>query len=170
MKKYLVFIILAIIFGLLFLIKYFNNPDIGSQLKEYLLENGYKETEYENILLKNDSLTKKHTFSLDDYTYMLNIEDKIDVMPTSLNATYNFKSEDLIYSYRINYKDNVNVYFKGTFKDDKFTCNKEFSTSSLTDKEINNICDLIEVDIKLFDIEAKTLFTKYKFIDYIKNK
>ena len=145
-------------------------PNMDSQIKKYLIELGFKETEYEGLLKKSDVNNRELSFSLLDYTYMINVVDNISGMTSDLNATYYYKDEKIIYSYRVNYSDTVNIYFKGEMKDDDFTCNKDFSSAKLGETEKNNICELASINLKLFELEAKTLFQKYKFVDYIKNK
>ncbi len=171
MKKYIKFlIILVVIVGVIAGVNYFFKPSMKEQIKSYLISKGYLESEYEDLLVKEDSSIKKTSFSLGDYTYMMEINDIKNNMETSMNATYDYKSEEIIYSYRVNYKNNINIWFKGEYKDDNFTCDKEFSSATLSASEQKNICDLALVNLKLFDLEAKTLFSKYKFVDYIKNR
>ena len=134
------------------------------------MEKGFTTSEYEDLLVKQESSTKKNSFSLGDYTYMLEVDEDKSGMKTSLNATYDYKTEGIIYSYRVNYSNNINVWFKGEYKDDNFTCNKEFSSATLSSSEQQNICNLASINVKIFNLEAKTLFTKYKFVDYIKNR
>lgn len=168
MKTYFKYcLILIVIVGVIFLLNHFTTLNTDVQIKDYLIDKGYKESEFENLLVKQESDTKKKSFSLADYTYMLeSINNDID---SSLNATYSFKDETLVYSYRINY-NSVNVWFKGSYNNDNFICDKEFSSETLSNDDIDNICNLANIEVKLFELEAKTLFTKYKYIDYIKNK
>ena len=169
-KKYIKYgIILIVIIGVLIVVNYITIPDMPSQIKNYLINQGYKKGEYDDLLVKNIG-DKEYTFSLGDYSYTLDRETTNDGITKMLNATYNYKNESIIYSYRVYYSDYVNVYFKGNYKEEKFECEKEFSTASLSMEEQQNICDLARVDVQLFDLEAKTLFTKYKYIDYIKSK
>ncbi len=172
MKKYIKYIIiLIVIIEILFFINYFFRPSVDDQIKSYLINIGYKESdEYDNLYVKNDSSSKTHSFSLNDYTLMLNQDDSLNDMFTSLNATYNYKKENIIYSYRVNYSNTINVWFKGTYENEKFTCEKEFSSTELTENDKTSICNLANSSIKIFELEAKTLFSKYKFVDYIKNK
>lgn len=160
-------LILIVIVGGIFLLSHFTTPNTDIQIKDYLIDKGYKESEFENLLIKQESDTKKKSFSLADYTYM--IESSSNDIDSSLNATYSFKDETLVYSYRINY-NSVNVWFKGSYNNDNFICDKEFSSETLSNNDIDNICNLVNIEVKLFELEAKTLFTKYKYIDYIKNK
>ncbi len=170
MKKYIKYIIiLVILIGILIGINYFFKPSMDEQIKSYLINLGYSEGEDSNLLTKNDTNDSK-LFSLGDYTLMLNKDEDINGMKTSLNATYDYKEENIIYSYRVNYSDTINVWFKGTYDKEKFICNKEFASAELSESQEKNICNLANTSIKLFDLEAKTLFKKYKFIDYIKNK
>jgi len=171
MKKYIKYaIILVIIIGVLLGLKYLLTPSMKTQIEEYLVSQGYNSTEYEDLYEKNDTENKKYSFSLADYTFMLNSDDDDNDMNKSLTATYNYKTESITYSYRVYNSESLNVYFKGTYKDEEFTCEKEFSSATISDVEQENICSLARIDIKMFDLQAKTLFTKYKYIDYIKNR
>ena len=171
MKKNITYlVILVIVVGALFGLNYFLRPSMKEQIKNYLLDNGFNQSEYEDVLVKQESTTKKTSFSLGDYTYMLEVDETKSGMKTSLNATYDYKTEEIIYSYRVNYSDNINIWFKGEYKDDSFTCNKEFSSATISSSEQENICNLASVNVKIFELEAKTLFTKYKYVDYIKNR
>ena len=166
MKKYIKYIIIIVIIVLGIIgINYLFKPSMDDQIKNYLVNLGYQKGEDENLYIKNDK-----SFSLGDYTFMMEKDDKVNDMETSLNATYDYKKESIVYLYRVNYSNSVNVLFKGEYKDEKFTCEKEFSSTELSDVSKNNICNLASTSVKLFELEAKTLFTKYKFVDYIKNK
>ena len=171
MKKYIKYmIILVIIVGILIGVNYLFKPSVKEEIESYLIKNGYVEGEYTDLYVKKESDSKTNSFSLGDYTLMTNIDDTVGGMNTSLNATYDYKTEIITYSYRVNYDESLNVWFKGTYQDNNFTCDKEFSSSTLTESSIENICSLANTSIKLFDLEAKTLFTKYKYVDYIKNR
>ena len=169
MKKYIKYIIIiGLIIGIILGLRYLLTPSMDTQIKNYLIKKGYSESEYENLLEKNES-NKKKSFSLADYTFMLNITET-NSYNSVLNATYDYKDDSLIYSYRIKYSDSVNVWFKGSYNDDKFVCEKEYSNASLNSSNIDTICNLINTNIKIFDLEAKTLFSKYKYVDYMKKK
>ncbi|MBR3660973.1 MAG: hypothetical protein IKN63_03610 [Bacilli bacterium] len=169
-KKYLKYgIILIIVIGLFMGLKYLLVPSMDSQIKEYLKDLGYIIGDYDDLLVKNVD-DKKYTFSLGDYSYTLERDNFDDSLEKSLTATYNYKNESMVYSYRVYYSDSINVYFKGTYNNDNFACEKEFSSASLSEDEEENICSLAKIDIEMFKLEAETLFTKYKFIDYIKNR
>jgi len=171
MSKYIkILIIIVIVFSALFLVNHFFTPNMDNQLKDYIIKKGFQETEFENLYEKVETDSKKFLFSTGDYTYMLNIDEKVDDMNTSLNATYNFKEDSIVYSYRVDTEEQVNIYFKGDYKDNNFTCEKEFSNSILDLDDQNNICSLAEKNIKMFRGEARTFFDKYKFVDYIINK
>ena len=121
MNKYIKYVIIIIVLiGVFSLINYLLKPDMDTEIKNYLIKNGYTETEYEGLLEKVVNVNQTNSFSLLDYTYMINSNDKIDGMNSSLNATYNFKNENIIYSYRINYNNSANIYFKGTYSKDNF--------------------------------------------------
>jgi len=170
MKKYIKYIIIIVIIIVFILgVNHFLKPSIDSQIVSYLENLGYKKSDDENLLIKEDGSDTK-LFSLGDYTFMINKDEDLNNMKTSLNATYNFKDETILYSYRVNYSDTVNVWFKGTYEKEKFTCEKEFSSTELDESDKNSICNLANSSIKIFELEAKTLFSKYKFVDYIKNK
>ena len=170
MKKYIKYIIIIVI--IVSLIVVFNllfKPSMDKQIISYLENLGYTESVDENLYIKIESDSTK-SFSLGDYTFMMNKDDKTNGMETSLYATYNYKEENVTYSYKVYYENVANVLFNGTFDGENFTCNKEFSSTELSESNKNNICNLANTSVKLFELEAKTLFTKYKFVDYIKNK
>ena len=170
MNKYLKYlIIIAIVFGLLALINYLFKPKTSVQIEDYLISKGFTKTEYENLFEKKED-NKKYLFSTADYTYMLNVDEELSKTNTSLNATYDFKTKMIDYSYRVNNTYNLNVYLKGNYDGTNFTCVKEFSNESLTNSERENLCSLAETNIKLFYLESGVLFEKYKFVDYIINK
>ena len=170
MKKYIKYIIIIVIIVLVIIgINYLLRPSMDKQIKDYLINMGYTKSEDENLYIKNTNNETK-SFSLGDYTFMIEKNDIVNEMETSLNATYDYKKENIIYSYRVNYGNSVNVFFKGEYDGKNFTCNKEFSSTELSDNSKNSICNLASTSIKLFELEAKTLFSKYKFVDYIKNK
>ena len=171
MGKYIKYlIILVFIIGIIWGINFIFKPSIEEEIKNYLYENGFTDSEYTDLLVKEESDTKKTSFSLGDYTYMLEVNDTKNGMETSLNATYNYKDEKIIYSYRVRYNNAVNVWFKGEMQDENFTCDKEFSSATLSSSEVANICELANINVKIFQLEGKTLFKKYKYIDYIKNR
>ena len=166
--KYL--IIVLVVLGIFLGINYFLKPNTSEQIKSYLIEKGFSQSEYENVLEKVESNTKKTSFSLGDYTYMLEVDETKNGMKTSLNATYDYKEEKVVYNYRVNYSNNINILFKGEYKNDNFTCDKEYSNATLSASEQSSICELASINVKLFELEAKTLFEKNKFVDYIKNR
>lgn len=170
MRKYLKYILIVVFLIItLILLKLFIKPNRDKQLKDYLIEKGFNTSEYENLYIKEEG-NKKKSFSLADYTYMLEVVENTGGMVTTLNATYDFKTEDISYSYRVNYSNSVNVYFKGNYNDDNFTCEKEFSAVTLNDNEKENICNLAKYQLNIFNLEGKVFFEKYMFVDYIKNK
>ena len=170
MREYLKYIAIAIVVILcIILLKVLIKPNIDKQLKEYLVEKGFNASEYENLYIKNED-NKKKSFSLGDYTYMLEVIEDTGGMVTTLNATYDFKKEKIIYSYRVRYSNSVNVYFKGIYDDENFTCEKEFSAVTLNDNEKENACNLAKYHLNIFNLEAKSFFDQYMYIEYIKNK
>ena len=150
--KYLV--ILVIVIGLIWGLNTLLTPSMHDQIKNYLESNGFEESEYTDLLVKQDEYNnnKKISFSLGDYTYMMEVNDTKNGMETSLNSTYDYKEEKVIYSYRVRYSNSVNVWFKGEKKDDDFTCDKEFSSASLSTSEVNNICQLAKINVTTSDI------------------
>lgn len=169
MKKYIKYIIILgfITLGIVLINHYFS-PNIDDQIIDYLQEKGYSKSK-NNLLVKQEN-NRTLSFSSALYTFMLNVDEDKNDMNMSTNATYDFKNESLVYTYRIRYSNSVNVIFKGIYNDNNFICEKEFSTGTLSSDDIKTICSLAEYNIKIFKLEANTLFTKYKYIQYMKNK
>ena len=170
MNKYIkIIIIVLVVFIVLYVLTSLITPNMDKKISDYLQKQGYKVSNDDvNLYVKTVNDTT-YTFSLAGYTYKEEIEEKISGVLTSLNATYTYKDDSLIYTYRMNDNTNMNVLFKGTYNDKNFICEKEFSTASFSDNEKKSICDLIEIRIKNFNLEAKTLFASYEYIDYMKN-
>ena len=101
---------------------------------------------------------------------MLEVDETKNGMKTSLNATYDYKEEKVTYNYRVNYSNNINIFFRGEYKDNNFSCDKDFSSAALGASEQTSICELASINVKIFELEAKTLFEKNRFVDYIKSK
>lgn len=165
---------IGIIVGLLILIMFLINkllmPPVSIQIKNYLLSDGYQEEKLDSTLLyKSISSNIVNRFSIADYTLNQNIEELNDGIASSLNQTYDFKDHNLEYNYHIDYGDNVNVIFKGTYFNDDFFCEKEFSTVSLSSDDINNTCSLIKIKVQRFYSEANVLFANYSFIKYMES-
>ena len=170
-NKYIYLIIgIIIIVVVLSLINHFSHFDLNNQIKKTLLEDGFVATAYDDLFIKNEDDNKSYSFSIANYTYMLEVDDGNNGINSSLNATYDFKDNTLIYSYRVNYLDRVNVLFKGTYNEENFTCDKEFSNASLSNSEKETICSLAENNIKIFKIKANSLFNNYKIINSMKQK
>lgn len=170
MNKYIKY---GIIFILLIIALYLLNNVLGKDtntlIKDYLINSGYKEVG-NNTLSKIISYSTSNQFSLDNYTLMQKIDEEENGIKNSLNATYDYKTHELIYNYRIEYSDNINVLFRGEYIEDNFTCDKEFSTASLSSSEINNTCSLIKIKIERFYNEAEVLFTNYNYIKYMEKQ
>ena len=171
MNKYVTYLIIILcLLGIFLGINYFFKPNMSDEIKSYLIEKGFHETEYENLFEKSESDNKKNSFSLNDYTYMLKVDETKNGMKTSLNATYDYKEEKVTYNYRVNYSNNINIFFRGEYKDNNFSCDKDFSSASLGASEMSSICELASINVKIFELEAKTLFEKNKYVDYIKSR
>ena len=171
MYKYIKYvIIIVILLGVFGLINYFFQPSIDNEIRNTLLEKGFIESEYENLYVKQDGDNKQLSFSTSDYTYMLNVLDANGAITSSLSATYDFQDESIFYSYRLNNINSYNAYFKGNYDGENFTCEKDFSNVVISNSEKENMCSLVESNIRLFYLESKTLFTNYKIINYIKQK
>ncbi len=169
MNKYIKYLIITlIIIGVIFGINYLLTPSMDTQIENYLIKKGYSKTNIEKLLEKQESSTKKYSFSTATYTFMMELEENQEELTSSLNATYDFTDESLIYSYRIGYKDSLNVLFKGSYNDGNFVCEKEFSTATLSSNNKELFCSLAKTNIELFDLEANTLFKNYKLINYMK--
>lgn len=157
-------LILALLLNLLFTS---SNQD---NLKDYLLNKGY--------ILENDDETRFFKviddktidyFSISEYTMTRNINDKNDSFEYSLTIKYDYKNHEITYNYRITYGNNTNVIFKGNYLEDEFTCDKEFSTVSLSQDEIQSNCDLIKIKVEWFKKEAEVLFSNYRLVEYMEN-
>ncbi len=171
MKKYIKYIVIVIILLVIFsLVNKYLQPSVDTEIEKVLLEKGFVESEYENLYVKEESNTKKYSFSTSDYTYMVNVEDVNGLITSSLNATYSFSGDSIIYSYRLTSKDTYNTLFKGTYDGENFSCEKEFSNAGVSSSEKENMCTLIETNVRLFYTESKTLFSNYKLIQYMKQK
>ena len=170
MKKYYLYIIISLIIIIaLVLINHFLQSPNDTQIKDKLISEGIVTSEYDDLLIKQED-EKKYSFSTANYTYMLEVEENDNGIISSLNATYDYKNNTLVYSYRVNNSDTVNVLFKGNYNNQQFVCDKEFSNGKLSDSEQNTICSIAESNIKIFYAKSKTLFGNYKLIDYMKQK
>lgn len=170
MNKYLkygiVFILLII---LLYLLNSVLEKDSAMEIKNYLINSGYKEIG-NNTLSKILSYSTSNQFSLNNYTLTQKVEENSNNIKSSLNATYDYKTHELIYNYRIEYSDNINVLYRGEYKNDSFTCDKEFSTASLSTSEINNTCSLVKIKVERFYNEAEVLFPNYNYVKYMEEQ
>lgn len=168
-KNYKYGIILGVLIVIFVAIVYYNQPDMSSQIKDYLINSGYSVESNDNTLLyRRISSNTINRFSLADYTFNQIIEENNQIV-SYLNQTYDFKKHLLTYNYRIEYSDNINVIFRGNYENDSFTCSKEFSTASMSKNEVDNTCSLIRIKVERFYNEADVLFNNYSFIKYMEN-
>ena len=169
MNKYVK--ILIIVIGILVIISILNHfitPKMDVQIKNHLINLGYLENEDKTLFTKKESENKKNSFSIADYTFMQDSQLYSDSFYSSLNATYNYKDEKTIYNYRMTDETSANVLFNGSNSKDGFVCEKEFSTITFSTAKKESACNIIKSQIEIFELEAKTLFPNYKYIEYIK--
>ena len=171
MDKYLKYgIVFAMIFILLILINKLITPPMDEQIKNYLLNTGFQEDLYDKALLtKNISNTTTDAFNVADYTFSQKVNDYSSNVESTLNETYDFKNHELKFNYRTKYSDNINIIFKGNYVDGIFSCDKEFSTATINQEEMNNTCNLIRIKVERFYNESQALFNNYHFIDYMEH-
>lgn len=157
---------------ILFLITKFLDQDIPTQMKNYLLNNNYViSSEDDTLLFKRVSSSTINYFSLADFTTTQNIESDDDGIESSLSIKYSFQSHDIIYNYNVRYSDNINVLYRGSYDEENgFDCNKEFSTAQVSEMDINNTCNLIQIKVERFYNESEVLFNNYKFVEYMEKK
>ncbi len=169
-KFYQRIIIFALVVVLVFLLYQLFSPSKEEQIKNYLLDMGYQEDMYDRtLLIRNESATTTYYFSVADYTFSQKVDDYNTNVESMLNQTYDFKNQDLYYNYRVEYSDKINVIFKGDYNSGTFSCNKEFSTATLEQEEINNTCNMLRLKVERFYNESQTLFNNYHFIEYMEN-
>ena len=127
MNKYLKYgIIFVIVIIVLYLVNYFLTNDTNEDIKKYLISTGYKE-DVDNSLYKSINNSTMDSFNLADYTLMRRIEENEDDVSSLYNGTFSFKNDQLIYNYRIEYGNNINILYRGNYDGDTFNCDKEFS-------------------------------------------
>lgn len=162
-----------IFFALLIVLIILNTVMSGSsqdRIKSYLISMGYiEESDDETRLFKLSDNTTIDYFSIAEYTLTRNINDQNDSFKYSLSMKYDYKNHELIYNYHTTYSNNINVIFKGSYINDDYVCDKEFSTASLTSSEINNVCSLIKIKVESFYKETQILFNNYRLIEYMEN-
>jgi len=170
MNKYIKYGIIIIIFIIaLSIINKVMKPNMDTQITNHLINKGFEKSEYGLFIKEDDDENSKTLFSIADYSLMKNIDENDKGVNYSLNATYYYKNNNLIYSYRVTYNNSYNVYFKGEYDGENFICEKEFSNATLTSKERENICSLAKTNVKTFFIDAKSLFSN-NYINYMKQK
>ena len=171
MNKYIKYgIIIIIILIIMFILNKTVNSSINTQITNYLIDKGYIVSDDNNLLIKQVSEQEKLKFSLADYSLIKNVEENNDGVNYSLNAIYYYNQEHIIYSYRVTYNNSYNANFKGDYNDNNFTCEKEFSSAILSDNDKENICNLVKINLNIFNLEAKTLFTSNKIITHFKKQ
>lgn len=160
-------ILIIIVIGIVY---YFYKPDTANEIKNYLLNSGYVVDSSEpSLLSKRTASNIVDYFSLTDYTLNEEREEESSNISSILNQTYDFKNPRVYYNYHITYSDNINVIFKGEYQDNHFTCEKEFSTASLSSNDIDNTCNLIKIRVSDFYNSSAVLFNNYEFIKYMQN-
>ena len=169
MNKYIKYvIIIGIILIVMYIVKVVFTPSMETQITNYLISKGFEQSD-NNLLIKEEDENNKMLFSTADYTLMKNFDEEQNGVNYSLNASYYYKDENVLYSYRITYNDSYNVYYKGEYDGENFTCEKEFSNAKLGTKDNENICNLAEHSIKIFYLDARLLFANNNYLKYMKN-
>ena len=170
MQKYIKYgIILIVVLVVLIVLKYLLTPDMNTQLKNDLLKQGYVQSS-DTLFVKNNIKGYENSFSLADYTFMQKVDETSSGVNSYFFKVYDYKDEKITYNYRVTHSEGVNIIYRGSYTKDNFVCNKEFSTGKLTESEKNSFCELIKIGCETFEYEAKNLFSKNKFIKYIKEK
>ena len=168
MNKYIkIGIIIIIILLIMYIVKVALTPSMETQITNYLINKGFEQSD-NNLLIKQED-NNKMLFSTADYTLMKNSDEEENGVNYSLNASYYYKNENVLYSYRVTYNNSYNVYYKGEYDGENFTCEKEFSNAKLGSKENENICNLAEHSIKIFYLDARLLFANNNYLKYMKN-
>ena len=84
-NKYIYLIIgIIIIVVVLSLINHFSHFDLNNQIKKTLLEDGFVATAYDDLFIKNEDDNKSYSFSIANYTYMLEVDDGNNGINSSL--------------------------------------------------------------------------------------
>lgn len=169
MEKYFKYIlILIIVFGLLAISRFFIKPVNSETIKNYLLNIGFVEDMYDDsYLTKVLSSTTVNHFSTSDFIYSSEIKETNSNVLSTLFETYDFKNKSLSFNYRIEYGNNINVLYNGTYNDNKYLCNRNFATASLDNRNDDNTCNLIKIRVQRFLEEAQVLFNNYNYIEYM---
>lgn len=191
MKKYIKYLIIVItIIILLTLLNKLLETPTDEKIISYITSQGYKlnpttsmyykKISKNNILEYSNYVSKKIAAEyeinyFDNLNYKL-IKEKLeysDEIETSLTENYSYHDNLINFTYRINHdNNNVNAIYKGTYdiKNNKFTCNKEFSYGLKNTSIQNTICKKVEYDLKTFSFEVITFITDSSYLDYMKNK
>lgn len=161
-------IIFFLVLILLFLLTIILGNSDEENIKGYLMSRGYTlESDDETRFFKVVDNTTIDYFSTAEYTMTRNINDKNNSFEYSLTIKYDYKIHELSYNYRIVYGDNTNVIFKGTYNDDNYICDKEFSTITLSSGEIDSNCELIKLKVSRFYKETQVLFNNHQLVEYM---
>ena len=169
MEKYLKYLLIFIILiGLVGIINFFIKPINSDTITNYLLNMGFTEDVNDNTYLTKylSSSTTNH-FSVADFSYEQEIDETVSGVDSSLYQVYNFKNHSLIFNYRVTYSNNINVIYKGSYNNNSFVCEKEFSTATLDNESEKNTCSLVKLKVQRFYDEANVLFNNHKYIKYM---
>ena len=154
----------------LLLLNYLLSGSNQDSIRDYLMNNGYiLESDDETRLFKLIDANTINYFSVADYTFTQNFNENNESFNSMLTSRYDFKNHELTYNYRTTYGNNVNVIYKGSYIDDEFICDKEFSTVSILDSEKENTCNLIKLKVERFYKEASILFNSHNMIKYMED-
>ena len=168
MNKYIKYgLIIGIIVLIMWIVKTVFAPSMETQITNYLLDKGFEKSN-NNLLIKEEDENNKMLFSTADYSLMKNEDEIQNGVNYSLNASYYYKNNKIIYSYRVTYNNSYNVYFKGEYDGKSFSCEKEFSNATLSNKDNENICNLAEHSIKIFYLDARILFSNNYYLKYMR--
>lgn len=185
MNKYIkIGLVFGVVMGIIFLLDKVTETPLSEKINKILINNEYKYIDnnnyekniskinkemYERNKANNiDSVYEYNLFNMEDYTLNKTIFDYHDNIETSLIISFNYKDENIYYTYRID-SDNINVVYRGS-KKDEFVCNKEFSYGVFANNFENTICDSIKIQINNFDAERLLLIPNATIINEIKKK
>ncbi|MBR3660565.1 MAG: hypothetical protein IKN63_01500 [Bacilli bacterium] len=168
----------VILFLLLLIINYFFIPSSNNQVKSYISNLGYKcedESNYYHLLksstnmdeyLNNvnnniNSTYEENFFDTDFLSFKKSIKKYEDKIESSLDESFNYKTMEVDYDYKMIINDFSSVVFSGSYNYNNskvnFTCNKEYAYNfeSIDD---NTICEKIKYDVQDFYMESIKLF------------
>lgn len=182
-KLFIVSIILIILFiGL----RIYNSVNVESKLINYLDKRGYVNKDGGNYYYKdllgisldeynyevssgNDSHYEVNYFDVEDIILKKNKRDYEDSTSFLLNESYDYKTREVKYSYRVQYSDQATFIFSGNYMfsdgEFKFTCEKDYIFNfDVSDKD-QVICNKVKSDVSDFYKEAMSVIDNYSLIN-----